>query len=161
MKILDKKGRLFGVINIIDLVVILLLVGILIVGFGRRDTGIVSQAETKEALVTYEVQEIRQITVDQIKVGDPLYHYDKGTYIGEIVNVEVKPFTEKVDHRGEWIDAEVPNRYVAEVQVKATIEENDLYYTVGGEQTRVGAQFRLKNKNFTSFGFCVAIDIIE
>lgn len=161
MKILDKRGRLFGIINIIDLIVIILLVGILIVGFGRKDTGIVSQAETKEAIVTYEIQEIRQITVDQIKVGDPVYHYDKGTYIGEIVNVEVRPFTEEVDYKGKWIDAEVPNKYTANVEVKATIEENDLYYTVGGEQTRVGAQFRLKNKNFTSFGFCIDIDVIE
>lgn len=162
MNILDKKGRLFGIINIIDLIVLVLIIGVLIFGFSRsRDGGIVTQGETKEGIITYEISDIRQMTVDQMIVGDPIYHYDKGTYIGVIDSVEIRPFIEKIDYRGEWIEAEVPNRYVAELNVRADIEENDQFYSAGGEQTRVGTQYRLKNKNFASFGFCINIDIVE
>ncbi|MDO5028673.1 MAG: DUF4330 domain-containing protein [Bacillota bacterium] len=159
MTIIDKKGKLFGLINIIDLLVLVIVVGLLAFGAKRMGSGSVSQSETKEALVTYEISEIRQLSVDQIKPGDPLYHYDKGTYIGTIENVDVEPYREKVDYNGRWVEAEVPKKFVATVTVKANIEETDQYYLVGGEQTRVGIQFRLKNKNFAAFGTVIDVEV--
>lgn len=161
MKIVDNKGRLFGIINIIDLLVLLAVVALVVIGVSRMGKGIVTTSMTKEGIVTYEISDIRQVTVDNIIVGDPVYHYDKGTYIGEIVDVRIEPLKEKVDHNGRWIEAEVPRRFVALVDVKANLEETDQYYVAGGEQTRVGIQFRLKNKNFASFGVVMGIEVAE
>lgn len=161
MKIVDNKGRLFGIINIIDLLVLLAVVALVVIGVSRMGKGIVTTSTTKEGIVTYEISDIRQVTVDNIIVGDPVYHYDKGTYIGEIVDVRIEPLKEKVDHNGRWIEAEVPRRFVALVDVKANLEETDQYYVAGGEQTRVGIQFRLKNKNFASFGVVMGIEVAE
>lgn len=161
MKIVDNKGRLFGIINIIDLLVLLAIVALVVIGVSRMGKGIVTTSSTKEGIVTYEISDIRQVTIDNIKIGDPVYHYDKGTYIGEIVDVKIEPFKEKVDHNGRWIEAEVPRRFVALVDVKTNLEETDQYYVVGGEQTRVGIQFRLKNKNFASFGIVMGIEVAE
>lgn len=161
MKIVDNKGRLFGIINIIDLLVLLAVVALVVIGVSRMGKGIVTTSTTKEGIVTYEISDIRQVTVDNIIVGDPIYHYDKGTYIGEIVDVRIEPLKEKVDHNGRWIEAEVPRRFVALVDVKANLEETDQYYVAGGEQTRVGIQFRLKNKNFASFGVVMGIEVAE
>lgn len=159
MSIIDKKGRLFGKINIIDLLVLIIVVGLIAFGAKRMGSGKVSQSATKEALVTYEIAEIRQLAVDQIKVGDPLYHYDKGTYIGTIESVEVEPFRDIIDYNGRWVEADVPRKFVANVTVKANIEETDQYYLVGGEQSRVGVQFRLKNKNFAGFGTVIDVKV--
>lgn len=159
MTIIDKKGKLFGKINIIDLLVLIIVVGLIAFGAKRMGSGKVSQSETKEALVTYEIAEIRQLSVDQIKVGDPLYHYDKGTYIGTIESVESEPYRDVLEYNGRWVEAEVPKKFVAKVVVKANIEETDQYYLVGGEQTRVGIQFRLKNKNFAAFGTVLDVKV--
>lgn len=161
MTIIDKKGRLFGKINIIDLLVLIIVVGLIAFGAKRMGSGKVSQSETKEALVTYEISEIRQLSVDQIVVGDPLYQYDKGTYIGTIEKVDVEPFRERIDYNGRWVEADVPRKFIAKVTVKANIEETDQYYLVGGEQTRVGVQFRLKNKNFAAFGTVIDVELVD
>ncbi len=161
MKIIDGKGRLFGIINIIDLLVILALVVLIAFGFSRMGKGIVSTTATKEGIITYEIADIRQATVDQIQVGDPVYHYDKGTYIGEIVDVKIEPFKERIDYNGRWLESEVPRKFVALVDVKANLEETDQYFLAGGEQTRVGIQFRLKNKKFASFGVVLDLEIAE
>ncbi len=161
MRILDRKGRLFGILNIIDLAVLLIVGAIIIFGFSRMDSGIVTTSETKTGTVTYEIADIRQVTVDQINVGDPVYHYDKGTYIGTISNVEIQPFRERIDYNGRWVEADVPRKFVALIDVEAELTESEEFYTAGGEQTRVGIQYRLKNKNFASFGVCVDLEVAE
>lgn len=161
MRLIDGKGRLFGIINIIDLLVLLAVLALAVFGVSRMGKGIVTTSATKEGIVTYEISDIRQVTVDQIQLGDPVYHYDKGTYIGEIVDVNIEPFKERVDYNGRWIEAEVPRKFLAQIKVKANLEETDQYYTAGGEQTRVGIQFRLKNKKFASFGVVTNMEITE
>lgn len=161
MKALDKRGKLFGIINLIDLFVLLIIGAILIFGISRMGSGVVSTAETKQGLVTYEISDVRDVTVNQIKVGDPVYHYDKGTYIGDISSVEVEPFRDVIDYNGRWIEADVPKKFVVTIGVSADLEENKDFYTAGGEQTRVGIQYRLKNKNFASFGTVIDVSITE
>ena len=92
MKIINEKGKLFGIINIIDLGVILIIA--LLIGGGakrmKKNPGIT--AETKKALITIEVSDVRTPTVDGIVIGDPLYHYDKGEKIGDIVDKKVENY---------------------------------------------------------------------
>lgn len=159
MKIIDNKGRLFGLINILDLAVLIIVLGILVFGFSRVNKNTVAKKETKTAEITYEIKKVRQVTVDAINVGDPIYHYDKGTYIGKIISKDVKPFSEEVEYEGKYVMAEVPERYVVTIVVQADIEETDQYYLAGGEQSRVGAEFRLKNKEFASWGTIMNIEV--
>ena len=119
----------------------------------------VAKKETKVAEITYEIKQVRQVTVDAINVGDPIYHYDKGTYIGKIITKDVKPYSEEVEYEGKFVMAEIPEKYVVTIVVQADIEETDQYYLVGGEQSRVGIEFRLKNKEFSSWGTVMNIDV--
>lgn len=159
MKIIDNKGRLFGIINVIDLAVILIFATILIFGISRMTKNTATSRETKTAIVTYEISDVREVTVNNINVGDSLYHYDKGTYIGTIVSKDVQNYKDETDSNGTWYNSDVPGKYNVIIEVEAQIEETDQYYLVGGEQTRVGNQFRLKNKNFTSFGTCFGVEV--
>lgn len=161
MNIIDKKGKLFGIINIIDLFILIVLGSIIVFGVSRMRGPQVVSSGTKEGIIRYEISDVRDITVENIKVGEPIYHYDKGTYIGEIARMDVRPLKEKLDYEGEWINAVVPERYIVTIDVKADINENDQYYTAGGEQTRVGIQYRIKNKSFASFGVCIGVEITE
>lgn len=160
MKIIDKNGRLFGFINIIDLLVLIAVIGIIIVGvkrFGNKTT--TAGAQTKPGIVVAEIAEVRDATVNAVKVGDPLYDYDKGTYIGEIAEVSSEPFTKEVEYQGKWVKAEVPEKYVVNLKLKVDVKETDDFYQIGTEQLRVGAQQRVKNKKFASFITVLDIEV--
>lgn len=159
MKIINEKGKLFGIINIIDLA-ILLIIGLIVVGgLSRLKSQPIIANETSEGIITIEVSNIRMVSVESILIGDPIYHYDKGTYIGEIVEVSHEPYREPVELDGTWVDAEVPGKYVATFKVKANVKDSPDVVIAGGEQFRVGAQFRLKNKSATFFGTVLGVEV--
>lgn len=160
MKIINEKGKLFGIINIIDLSVLIIL-GLIIVGGLSRMRGRPNiSPESTEAIITFEVEDVRMPSVENVLVGDPIYHYDKGDYLGEIIEVSHEPFREPVESGdGRWINAEVPEKYVIHFKIKADVKDSPDVVLVGGEQTRIGSQFRLKNKRVGFFGTALEIDI--
>jgi len=160
MKIINEKGKLFGIINIIDLIVIVVLALLITGGVKRvKTTRPDMVSETKKATVTIEISEIRNATVEGLAVGDPIYHYDKGNYFGKIVDVKVEPFKEAVESDGKWVNREVPEKYVATLTVEAEAVETPDVVIIGGEQTRIGHQFRLKNKKVAVFGTILGVEV--
>lgn len=161
MKIINEKGKLFGIINIIDLTVLLVVALLLVGGVQRMKTKPIVVSDDSKALITYEVSDIRMVSVENIVEGDDLYHYDRGGYIGKIVEVDYKPYTEPVESNGQWVDAEVPNKYVVTFTVEADVRDNPDVILVGGEQTRIGTQYRLKNKRIAFFGTVVGMEVLD
>lgn len=159
MKIINEKGKLFGIINVIDLSILLIVGLILVGGISRMKSQPMISNDATEGTITFEVLNIRMVSVENINIGDSIYHYDKGTYIGEIVEVSHEPYKEPVEFEGQWVDAEVPNKYVVSFKVKADLKDSPDVVIAGGEQVRVGAQFRLKSKNATFFSTVMGVAV--
>ena len=160
MKIVNEKGKLFGLINIIDLAVVLILALIVVGGASRLRTKPIIVNEDSNAVITFEVSDVRMATIENIVVGDPIYHYDKGGFIGNITDVKVEPYKEPVEFNGEWINAEIPEKYVATFTVDAEkVRDNPDVIIAGGEQTSTGAQPRPKNKRIAFFGTVMKIEV--
>lgn len=159
MKIVNEKGKLFGLINIIDLAVVLILALIVVGGASRLKTKPIVVNENSKAVITFEVSDVRMATVENIVVGDPIYHYDKGGFIGNITDVKVEPYKEPVESDGKWINAEIPGKFVATFTVDAEVRDNPDVIVSGGEQTRIGVQFRVKNKRIAFFGTVMKIEV--
>lgn len=159
MKIIDEKGKIFGKINIIDLIFLIIIVVAIVGGvFRLKDSTIV--AETSEhGTVTLMVTNVRDATVDNIKVGQDLYHYDKGVLFGNIKDKNVEPFTNPIDYEDEWIEADVPNRYIVYIDMDVDITETEKSYVIGGEEIRVGNEYRVKSKTSAFTGTCVGIQV--
>lgn len=159
MKIINEKGKLFGIINIIDLTVLLIL-GLLVVGgtVRMRNKPIVA-SEPSKAIISFEVSDVRMVTVENIVEGDPLYHYDKGGFIGTIKEVTYEPYMDKVEYNGKWVNAEVPGKYVVKFKVEADVKDNPDVIVAGGEQTRIGVEFRVKNKRIAVFARVMDLEI--
>ena len=90
---IDKNGKLFGKINIIDLIVILLVVA-MVAFFGiskisKKDTGEV----TEESKITMEfaTDEVYDYVVEHVKEGDALYDADFNKKIGTVKSFEAGP----------------------------------------------------------------------
>ncbi len=161
MKVIDEKGKLFGLVNLLDCIVVILLAIIVVGGVKRfQNKPVVAKVEIP-ATLTYEIKDIRQATVDQILVGDPLYYYDRGGYLGVITSKEVHPYTEPLEYEGQWIDAEVPGKYVVVFTLDCMVKDSDDVFVAGGEQTRIGVEMRFKNKRIACFATCLDIELHE
>lgn len=160
MKIIDKKGSLFGLINIVDLLIIVLLLALVAVGVKRfGNKAAVGEATTKKGVITAEIKDVRDVTAKNVKVGDPIYDYDKGTLIGKILTAEVEPYKDKTEYQGKFFNAEVPDKYRVIVTLDADVKETQDFYQVGTEQIRIGAEMRIKNKSITSFMTILGIEV--
>lgn len=160
MKIIDKKGRLFGLINIVDLLIIVLLLALVAVGVKRfGNKAAVGEATTKKGVITAEIKDVRDVTAKNVKVGDPIYDYDKGTLIGKILTADVEAYKDETEYQGKFYNAEVPGKYRVIMTIDADVKETQDFYQVGTEQIRIGAEMRIKNKSITSFMTILGIEV--
>lgn len=154
MSIINKEGKLFGIINVIDLAVILLIAIVAIGGAYRlKSTSPDVISQNQMALVDVEIADVRQVTVDGFEIGDELYHYDKGQLFGKIVDKKVEKLQQAVPTSdGELVLADVPEKFKIILTIEGSAVNSKDKVTVGGEEIRIGGQYRLKNKKIAVFG---------
>lgn len=122
--ILDNKGKLFGKISIVDLLVlILVIVGVVGVTITYQrvrggavltdNQAILQQDSTLDTLaVTMRLEEVRDMTVNALNVGDNMYDNETKKFLGEIADVRTEPATRIITNfSGEAVETVVPERY--------------------------------------------------
>jgi len=120
---IDKKGKLFGKISIIDLGIILMLIvfglGIFLKFFVLDQT---TTSTTNQTITfTLKIGSVRNLYYEQLLVGDSLYEATDKTKVGKIIDIyceEAKTTYLDLDGRTKHTSAE--NRY-------------DIYITIQGE----------------------------
>ncbi len=108
--IIDKKGKLFGKINIIDLLIILVLVAAVAVAGVRFLTA--GDAEKKKAeepdllRFTYYAEEVNDWVADSVKVGDELFDATYAQEVGEVTDIVLGvPETYGINAEGQYVPA--------------------------------------------------------
>jgi hypothetical protein len=108
-RFLDERGRIFGTVNIVDLLVLLVIAAVVVFAVVRT-TGDASQ--TIPMKVTYVVEEVRQATVDALTKAvqtKAVVRDDGGTKLGEVVEINASPtLKEQVTLEGELKAFESP-----------------------------------------------------
>jgi len=90
MKLLDQRGRIFGIINLLDL---LLIVGLFFLGW-RTINQVQPRAQVEEVIiVTYGllVRNVPPYLAESITAGQELYQIKQQAYLGKVVVKEVTP----------------------------------------------------------------------
>lgn len=147
MKIIDDKGRLFGTVNILDLLVVLIIVLAVIGGAKRlKSRPYVQQQSVKAELVLF-VDKVRMPSVKAVKIGDPLFFYDKGIKVGTIKDLKVEAHKEPTDMHGKFENVDVPDKYDMYITLECEAKDSENYILIGGEQMRIGYTTQYKNKN--------------
>ena len=163
MKIIDDKGKLFGLINIIDLFISIML--ILLIGFGAFKVLRVNPTvavNTEKVTMVYFIQEVRDVTLNAIEEGEIAKDYDKNTVYGKIVKKEAFPAKKMVETAdGKVVEAEVPNRYDVKVYIEgdAVVSKTGIY--MGSQELRIGYTAAIKGKKFGTRGFIYDVIINE
>ncbi|NLX02285.1 MAG: DUF4330 domain-containing protein [Syntrophomonadaceae bacterium] len=151
MKWIDEKGFLFGRINVIDFIVLLVL--ILAVAGGVYKMGFVNRLEEDtrprdKAIITFMVKEVSQCTADVVEVGGEIKELRSNQVFGKIVDKEVQPYSEAAsDQNGKWVLSEVPGKIniIITVEAYAPFSED---MKLGSKDAKVGSKIDLKGPKF-------------
>ncbi len=129
MKIIDRDGRLFGKISVIDVLVIAVVI-VMAAALYFKNTQVHTGTSVSEETVTFQVRArgVNRYVADAILVGDGLYDKDKpsgGQALGRITEVEVErdPGTKLAD--------KLTDGTVAYLEAEGTV---DLLITVESHQ---------------------------
>lgn len=165
MKILDEKGRLFGKVNLIDLLVVLLIVfAIGAVGWkmlGSQVTAAVDSIRDIPAM-TYEVRcieidpEVAEYSTTQIGTqlmsnGELMDGYITGVVVEDAILT-------LVDANGNTVEAVDPYYKVVTYTIEANVEPTANAYAVGSQEVRAGKTHVVKTVTLEVAGIITTME---
>ncbi|QEK11450.1 DUF4330 domain-containing protein [Crassaminicella thermophila] len=161
MKLIDEKGRLFGKINLFDLlvvVVIFALIGGASYKFSVSNKNVaINESDLK---VKLWVADIKDVTVNVINVGDIVKEYDSNLVFGEIIKKEVKPHYEEVKTSdGRVVNAPVEGKYDVYLTLKCRGIDSENAIAIASKEVRIGGKIVIKHKLYAVQSR--AVEIIE
>lgn len=148
--IINKEGKLFGKISVVDIAVILIIV-VLAVGICMRFSGNSASPATygEKIECAFLVKNIRMFTVSALEKGGPLYDKTSKEYIGEITDVKYEPgeyYLNMADGSFETV-RNPEDRYNAYVTVEFTGKTSDSgYYTAASKYLAAGTTVLINSK---------------
>lgn len=158
--LIDKNGKLFGKINIIDLLVILLIIGAG-VGFGMRFFSSAAEDVRSKTKLTYvvEIGGLRIYSIDALQKKGVVLNSKTKDVIGEITDVSAEVAKTQVSKADGTIDfAENPDKYTVKITISADGRETDRSYFVGENmEVSVGASVGLSTKYISTSGKIVSV----
>ena len=109
MKIIDRNGRLFGKISIIDLVVIAVVIVMAFALYVKTNHNEITSTTTSNTPITYQmlVRGVRTYVADAVRVGDHVYDQDRnsgGGSLGVITDIEIQPGAKLAEFKDGTID---------------------------------------------------------
>ena len=127
MKIIDKNGRLFGLISIIDVIVIAVVAVMGVALYLKTNTMTHTSTAAKNEVITYQVyaKGVNDCVENNIRVGDRIFDEDRpsGGCLGKVTAIEIFPGTELVTFTDGTME-EVPSE--ASINLLLTIEGEGL-----------------------------------
>lgn len=162
MKAVDENGRLFGRINILDFIAILVVLFFAFVLFLNLSNQSLSSLGTIEEsveakIVVSVVMEPGYFNVIQpsMKISE-----DKRFLDLFVTNVEVKPFTlTTVDDEGNTFVHEDPTQSEALITLEGKIIKKGAAYKVGKQEVRQGIKLFVEGELFNYSGVVVGFEV--
>lgn len=122
-KIIDKNGRVFGVISAIDLVVILAILVVCVGVYLKNNVLVATNTSLDNATIsmTFEVRIVEEYVADAFHIGDAVFDRDHATggaigYITDIQYTEPQAIREMIDGTIEMVGSD------RDINVLVTIE---------------------------------------
>ena len=132
---IDKHGKLFGRVSIID---ILIVVAILALGIGfvirQTSEGLATLISPNQPFyIVLETNRLRDVNLDAIAVGDTMFRLHSRDPMGTIVDIELHPATETMRRRdGVVVIAEMESRYRVVITLESQGSITSTGYFVNG-----------------------------
>lgn len=135
MKIIDKNGKLFGKISVIDIIIVLCVVfvaSIFVLNSNGKVELPVSVDSTVEYTTTLKAYNLNQTLTKPFEIGDNVYS-NSGELIGEIIDIDAKQgYTKEKLQDGSYVDLPSPEYIDYFITVKGTGTLTDKGYKAKG-----------------------------
>lgn len=149
MKLINN-GKLFGKINIFDVVICLLVIALVVAGFAKFKIFNKAVDATSSGKVTYTflIDDVRDYTANAFVSGDVLFDTNTDINIGTITNVELKDAkVMKAIATGKTVFAENPYKK----DVILTVESpgsmtKDAYFANKSVELKVGSEKKVETR---------------
>lgn len=154
MKIINEKGKLFGLINIVDLLVLLAAVAV-IGGLGWKLVGHQVTEAVKPTVTMTAVMRLRGATpflVEEVERNDQTGKQlvAGNDYVNAVItNVELEPYEVQVQCAdGSIVNSVDPVKMDIVFTVESTVTQGTAAPKIGTQEVRTGRTFILKTNDF-------------
>ena len=158
-----KNKKLFGRVNIIDILIIILLclVGIVAYSLLRGDTLSLNTTNQREYNFTIQLQRVDESIFDKINVGDKIYDNENNTYVGEVVSKEEGKFKEIIGNHKEnkYVYTENDKYININLILKNNLQDKGNNLVTSEEyKIKVGKQAYIRGNNYAGSGYIILIE---
>lgn len=164
MKIIDSKGKLFGKINIVDLLVVLALIVLVCSAIIKFDKAENHMTSDKVIEYTMKISQVRQPTIDALNKNlKSIKNFENEKELGEITDIKMSKAKELVHlNDGTYKEVYLEDKYdlMLTVKVEGT-ETEDNYYTLSGQKIIVGENLSINNDYVTSYGIIKSVEVVS
>ncbi len=159
-----SKGKLFGIFNILDIVILIiiaLIIGVGIYAYGNYKDNQEADMQTVEYEV--EIKSVDEKFISAIKNGDFIRESVKGNNLGRVAGTAYTPSTNvNADFiNGKYVVAEMPGKLDLVLKLTADAKVTSRSVTVGGLEIRIGQKIYVKGKGYAGEGFILNVKIKE
>jgi len=162
MKLINEKGRLFGILNIFDFFVIFLIISLLAgvyFVFIRQDNNV-----TKENVkVLYELkleESWKELYIDAFSPGEKVYFKESDIYIGTIVDKKVEDAWEyESDINGDWKYMKTEGFYFITLIIEAdAVKSGEGYIIENNWNAFNGTSIEFSTRRYTTIGQLLSLE---
>ena len=155
MKIVNEKGKLFGIINVVDLVVLLFIILVAAAAIYKFAAPAASEviAPKSDMYVTMRIRGtfdyLDAEIADKLKPGDKLIAGSDYIPGAEVVSVKKIPYLSAGEtSEGKFVTSEDPQKSDTIIVVKAKQAKNDPILKIGNQEVRIARGFIFKTQLF-------------
>ncbi|MCT4632121.1 MAG: DUF4330 domain-containing protein [Firmicutes bacterium] len=165
MKFIDEKGRIFGLVNYFDLLVILL-IGVLAAGLlyvkNNNITEVINSNQQKEVIIDFYVSGVRNVTVDNIEVGDIVKNSETRKVLGEVIEKTVGPKQETIVLKsGQVKKVDIPDKYDMILRVKGFGDVNGDEIMLANKDCKIGLLMTIESPKIQTTPVIYGLEIVE
>ena len=167
MKIINEKGKLFGVINVVDLLVLLAVIAVVIgVGYKLFAPQIADATATQVPMtVTVRVRGATPFLVEEVQrnsqVGKKIVSGSSFTN-AEITDMQIEDYVQQVTTAdGSIVNALDPSKKDLVFTIETTVPKGTAAPSIGTQEVRAGRTFIVKTDDFETTGNIDMVDIAD
>jgi ABC-type transporter Mla subunit MlaD len=153
-----RDGRLFGALNLLDIIIILAVAAAGFVAW-RYVSGGALGGERGPIHFTVELNDVTDEFIGKIRVGDDIKDSVKGYYLGKVSDVRPEEYVlNNWDSRTEaYVKSVVPGRKTVRVEIAADGVMNERAIYAGEIAVKIGRETSIKGKGYAGTGYIVEL----
>ncbi|HBH12734.1 MAG: hypothetical protein XD91_0351 [Clostridiales bacterium 38_11] len=152
--------------NIADFIIIIFIIGGILVLASKLGTfglslGQGEEIKMRKAVIVLEVEDVREATVNALKIGHIVLSEETNSPIGPIIEMTVTPYMDEIETvDGKIVFSEVPGKYTIIVSLEASLLERETgYFAEGITEMKVNSIFKFYTKYVSTSGRIEEIDL--